>query len=105
MRDYMTIGSSPYDEDCVQVGTDEYYERYRIELNALKNQMLRVLGEPPELTSLGIKSFPHDFGTYHELVCFYDDEDEASSEYAFRCESELPAKWDEQALAELKGGD
>jgi len=103
VRDYMTIGSSPYDEDCAQVGTPDYYERTKIELNALKNQMLRVLGEPPALTSLSIKAFPHDFGTYHELVCNYDDDDDASTEYAFRCEAELPAKWDDEALAEMKG--
>ena len=40
-------------------------------------------------TPVSVKSFPHDFGTYHEIVLFYDDtlideweysEDEASTD-------------------------
>jgi hypothetical protein len=34
-------------------------------------------------------------------VCRYDDEDEAATEYAYRCESESPAHWDDAARAEL----
>ena len=101
MRDYINIGSSPSGEDCAQVGTDNYLERDKKECTALIHQLYRELGEAPDVTYLSIKSFPHDFGTYHEVICYYDDEDEDSTLYAFKCEANLPELWDEEAKKEL----
>ena len=53
----------------------------------------RVVGPEPPGAKLAVKSFPHDLGTYHEVVCWY--EDEASEEYAMKCESDGPSKWPE----------
>lgn len=103
MRDYMNIASAPASEDCAQVGTDDYSMRAQRECQALINQLRRELGDEPDYTNLKIKSFPHDFGTYYEVVCYYDDEDEDSRDYAFRCEGELPDKWDNKAREELAG--
>lgn len=36
MRDYVFLGSSPVDEDCAQVGADNYPELSRLELDAYK---------------------------------------------------------------------
>jgi len=101
MRDYINIGSSPYDEQCAQVGTPDYHEKVARECRAYKRQLIRQFGEPPEGAALAIKSFPHDFGTYHEVVCYYDTEIEGSKEYAFKLESDGPSNWDEQARTEL----
>lgn len=101
MREYMNVGCSPASEDCAQVGAKDYYPRALNECKALINQLRREIGEEPMYTTLRVKAFPHDFGTYHEVVCYYDDEDEESTDYAFRCESELPDKWDDKAREEL----
>jgi hypothetical protein len=102
MRDYISIGSSPTDESCAQVGSDNYERQSKKECKAFIHQLLRQFGEEPYLASLRIKYFPHDFGTYSEVVCYYDDEIEESRSYAYKLESETPSKWDKEALEELK---
>ena len=104
MRDYVCIGSSPAYEDCAQVGSDDYFEKSRIELRAFRNQLIRVFGEPPYGAELRIKAFPHDFGTYHEVVCYFDDSEPESVEYAFRVENHAPENWDTEALWEIAAG-
>lgn len=100
-RDYLTIGSSPTEEDCAQVGSGNYEYQSKLECKAFIHQLRRVFGEEPEGASLSIKSFPHDFGTYREVVCYYDPDEGLASEYAFRLENDTPAKWDTEALEEL----
>ena len=99
--DYTSIGSAPAYESCTQLGTDGYTERARRECRALIRQLIRMHGEPPPGARLAIKSCPHDFGTYYEVVCFFDPGDPEALEYAYRCEDGLPEYWDEAASEEL----
>lgn len=94
MLDYMTLGPTPADEPCAQVGSADYYERAREECARYKAQLLRQFGEPPKNASLRVKGFPHDFGTYYEVCVVYEANDETACEYAYRLEAHLPAKWD-----------
>ena len=103
MSDYIEISSTPFEEPCVQVGAADYPKWARIECQTLINQLRRVRGEEPEGAKLLIRSNPHDFGTYYEVACRYDEQNEAAVEYAFACEnSEGIATWDEQARKELQ---
>ena len=52
------------------------------------------LGQEPEGSWLSTKSFPHDFGTYYDVVCYFNTDIEASVDYAYRCEAETPATWE-----------
>jgi len=100
-RDYLTIGSAPSGEECAQVGSDDYEARMRRETRAFIGQIIRQLGEPPTGARLAVKGFPHDYGTYHEVVCWYDDNYPDSVEYAFKCEAECPENWDAAAEVHL----
>ena len=42
-----------------------------------------------------IKSFPHDFGTYREVVVYYDTDD--NDPIAYEVEANLPKTWDEES--------
>lgn len=101
MTDYLNIGGSPTDEHCAQVGQPDYYEKGRAECVAFKHQLVRAFGEEPDGAHLAVKSFPHDFGNYLEVICYFDDDNEKAREYAFRLEGNTPALWDEEAKAEL----
>lgn len=103
MRDYLSIGCSPADEECAQVGTENYWVRSGRECHAFLHQLTRIFGLAPAGAYLSVKTFPHDFGEYREVVCYFDTDVEESQEYAFRLESEAPAKWDEEARKELEG--
>ena len=111
MREYLTIGSSPYDEPCAQVGSADYRERMRLETRALINQMERIHPVPKDDDPVyanasftpyyATKSFPHDFGSYHEVCAIYDDEHEASCKWAYQAEDLCPSEWDTEARKEL----
>lgn len=103
MKEYMQIGSAPYNVDCAQVGSTAYnYDaRSRIECYAFLDQIKRVCGEPPEGAGIIVKSFPHDFGAYREVCVVYDDQNEEATQYAFKCESADIGEWDDEAIKEL----
>ena len=93
-RDYIDIGSSPSEEDCAQVGSPDYERRARTECARFIELIRKTLGEEPPGAHLAVKSNPHDFGTYYEVVCYYQYADEEAQKYAYRCESDAPARWD-----------
>ena len=95
MRDYLTIGSAPCDEDCAQVGQPNYIWQARQECQRFIQLIRTKLGPEPEGARLAVTSFPHEFGDYLEVVCHFDTDVSAAVDYAYQCESEAPATWEE----------
>jgi hypothetical protein len=93
MRDYLELGPTPCNEPCAQVGEDDYTARAFAECRRYIECIRKMLGNEPDGARLGIKAFPHDFGNYHEVVCYYDDDNEEAVNYAFKCESDGPKTW------------
>ena len=100
MRDYLDIGCTPADEPCEQVGPNCNYPKMRLECRVFIGQLRRIFGPEPEGADLRVKGFSHDFGTYYEVVCYFDCDNKAAVEYAYRCEN-IPASWDQEAKEEL----
>lgn len=96
MRDYLDFETTPADEPCAQVGDEDYSKWARLEVEALRAQLLRTFGEPPS------GGFKRDFGSYLGLRFIFDDEDEAAGEYGYNIEGEFPQYWDNQAKEFLK---
>ncbi len=98
----MEIGSTPYDENCAQVGTANYHERANKELTAYSNQLNRIFSDA---ASKGIvfkeKWFDHDFGSYGEICMHWNTDNEVADVYAYEIERSLPSNWDEEAKKEL----
>ncbi len=100
MRDHIEIGSSPCDEACVQVNPQgDYHDAMKAECRRFLELIRKKLGPEPEGTRLSIKSNPHDFGTYYEVVCYFDDVYPEAQAYAFRCESDAPRTWNDDHLS------
>ena len=101
-REFLNIGCVPCDEQCQQVGMDHFDSMKEMqECREFLRMLRRVMGPEPAKALLAIKGYNHDFGVYHEVICYYDPEDEESIEYAFKCEGETPMKWDNIAKANL----
>jgi hypothetical protein len=98
VNDLTYCGSAPPDEPCAQVGADDYHDKARAECKAWRDALRKAFGPEPEGARLTIKSNPHDFGSYLEVVCFFDPENEAAVNYAFKCEGEGPATWEEAGV-------
>ena len=94
MRNYFCIGASPSEEDCAQVGQPDYRRKAIAECVRFIQLIRDTLGHEPEGAELRIKAFDHDFGVYHEVVCWFDTDIPESVEYAQRCEGETPATWE-----------
>jgi hypothetical protein len=101
MKEVLELCCSPVYEDCAQVGSEDYYVQVKKECRALINQLRRQFGNEPPGCILFIKSNSHDFGTYHEVAAKFDDNNEEAIEYAYKIESNLPLRWDEEAKKEL----
>ena len=95
MRDYIVIGSTPCGEECAQLGTEGYYKKAMAESKRFIQLLRKTFGDEPFGALLAIKAFDHDFGTYHEVVCYFQDDNEEAMNYAYRCENETPETWDE----------
>jgi hypothetical protein len=95
MRDYVCLGCSPVDEKCVQVGEDNYSEKAKKECRKFINLIKRKFGEEPDGACLTVGSFPHDFGTYFQVICSFDDQNTKASDYAFNIEDYLPQTWND----------
>ena len=103
MRDFVELGSTPCEEDCVQVDPEkDYLGSMREECLQFMDLIRKKLGPEPEGARLGIKRNPHDFGPYLDVVCYYDDEDEAARRYAHLCEAQAPRTWaDDKPIVEV----
>lgn len=102
------IGSTPCEEECAQVGTDDYSVRARKECKAYINQLRRFIVSKgfdnvtiESKIRLLIKSNSHDFGTYHEVACRFDESNEEACNIAYMLEGNGPTRWDALARAEL----
>jgi hypothetical protein len=96
MRDYFSLGQTPSAEDCAQVGQPDYRRKALAECQRFIDLIRETLGPEPKGAELAIKSFPHDFGTYYEVVIWFERDDAEAIAYAVRCEDDAPRTWDEE---------
>jgi len=100
MRDYLEIGSSPNGEDCVQVDSkSDYLPEMKLELKRYKKFLEDKFPIPVNvLAYFGIKWNSHDFGSYGEVVVYFDDDDEIAQEFAFYVEGNSPELWTDNEI-------
>lgn len=94
-KDYMSIGCTPAAEDCVQVSQTEYYlDRMLDECRRYKEMLQAKFADCTKVT-IKVKQFPHDFGTYAEVVAEYDSNDPIATAQAIHIENNAPQYWTE----------
>ena len=98
MRDYMTLGSVPYEEDCIQMGKEGQKEECRKFVNMLREKFINI----PEWASFSVKSNPYEYDYYYEAAVNWNDDDEESTQFAFFVESNIPARWDDTEQIDWK---
>ena len=96
-RDYINIGSTPSSETCIGVGQPGA----RAETLVYSRQLKREF--PAGMFTM--KAFSHDFGTYHEVVAWFNTDaivaDDPERQAAFDAEGGADEKWDATARCEL----
>ncbi len=92
---FLEIGGTPCDEECAQTGVTRDAQEYnRLECRAYIEALRIKYGKEPEGAELRLKGSSHEFGTYYEVACHYDQNNEAARSYAFKVENGL-ATWEE----------
>ncbi len=92
-RKYIEIGQGPAEESCAQVGSSGYDEIAPREAERSIHLIRDHLGTEPQGARLMVKRFPHEFGSYYETVCTYDEDNPEAMGYAMKCENEAPVRW------------
>ena len=95
MRDYITLGPVPYEEECQQLGCDYNQVKAREEVRRYIEQLKVMFPIPDESYTLqfGVRSFNHEFGTYYEAVIYYDSDIESEVDFAINVEANTPAHY------------
>ncbi len=103
MIDYLYLGPTPSDENCAQIGDDNFREQCNKEMEAYIDQLNRMYPEVSRYKEMRFKKHwqQHDFGSYGEVVITYNDEDEEQSTLALKVEWNLPSNWDEIAKEKI----
>lgn len=103
-RDFLTLGPVPVEEKCTQVGTHDPHDNI-LECTVYAAQLQRIFPDIPVQAEFFIEKNIHEFGTYYEVAILFNPDDEASTTYALRVETQLPGKWDDLAIEELSKQD
>jgi hypothetical protein len=99
--DYVSLSSVPCEEECAQVGSENYHERMREESRRYIAGLKRLFPMPDGTTARFVnKGFPHDFGTYHEVCIVFSDSDEIGMAYAYHVDSHPVGTWEELKTGE-----
>ena len=94
--------TSPYGEDCVYVGMDNYLPRANNEAARFLAQIRKHYGDEPGNSELKIKHNPHDFGTYLSIEFYYEADNEEEVDYGFDIEGDVKnalETWDKEFAA------
>lgn len=102
MRDLVYLGSAPPDEPCAQVGSYGYREAVLDQCKRYIALIRKTVGIELFGAKLKVEWQEHDFGSYAEVVCWYDDAIDGAREYAYRCESDGPLTWDPLGIEEFE---
>ena len=97
-RPFVNLGSAPCKEKCVETGDSRYRQNAFRECQTYIQAIRNYLGYEPEGACLEMKGFDHGLGVFYEVVCFYDEANQAAVDYAFRCESQAPHTWEEGSV-------
>ena len=89
----LSIGSSPYDEECVMVESGRNY------LPAMRTEAERFIAMLQKRFAnfsrirFFVQRNNHDFGTYLDVAVRFDDNDEQAGNEAYFAESHIPGTW------------
>lgn len=106
---YYEIGPTPVNEECAQVGQENYLSQAVSECRAFCNQILRHYPAPNEFCRIVIKRNTHDFGGCYEVGASIHgagsiSQANANKEWVSQIEGDpkgVLENWDEESLAEL----
>lgn len=93
MKDFISLGTVPCNENCCQVGRPNYDKYGKLEANEFKRMIENTLG-PFHYVKIKVTKNPHDFGSYYDVIVEFD-RDEIQIATACEIEDNVPITWDD----------
>jgi hypothetical protein len=103
--DEMELGPTPAEESCQQLGSDNYAVDAKKECRVYIEFLQRLFPIPEHLEEslmFKIKSCPHDYGDYYDVMIKFDSEIPEAVDFAYNVEANLPGEWDDIAREKLR---
>lgn len=103
--DILEIGSTPAEEQCQQVGAENYALLAKKECKIYKEMLERLFPIPEHLQQevyFYIKANPHDLGTYYEVAIKFNAAISEVVDFVYNVDEKAPSVWDETALTQLR---
>jgi hypothetical protein len=94
MEFHVTLGATPCDEPCEQVGPDFRPHVAQAECERFIALIRSKVGPEPNGAKLKVKWFSHDFGRYPEVIVVYDENNPEAEEFAWNLEANVPTTWE-----------
>ena len=94
---WISLGTSPLDEKCVQVSEGLYLDDMKKEAKRYKSLLDHKIDELDKI-SFRIKTDEHDFGPYLTIDLLYDTDDKESRKQAIYVENNLPLTWEDSSV-------
>lgn len=101
------LSSTPCDEQCSDIGEDDFERLNRLECRAFIAQLNRLFPIPAELkgkVEYGIQLSRHDYGSYREVVIRGAGNIPQVATFTAKVESHAPTHWDYLAKVDLAVG-
>lgn len=102
MIDHIEIGTVPANEECAQVGSENYKTLAIIESKVFIDQLERMF---PNEVLVGVRFKTswndHDFGKYLSIKIVFQDDSSIQSEAAYAIDRSIPENWDHQSILKL----
>lgn len=97
MREKVWLGNAPYNEKSEAAGMPDYDPQLaRAECRQYIEAIRKKCGPEPDGARLRIITEQHDSaGSYLEVVCEYDVDNQQAAEYAYRVDESTPSTWAE----------
>lgn len=100
-KDWINLGTIPYDEDCAQTGvTIDHEKMNKIECQVLIEQLEETFPESVGMYKRNTNH--HDFGTYYDVEIGFEEGNEQQMDIAFKVEENYPANWTDKSKERLK---
>ena len=102
-KDYLTLSCNPAEEEWPG-GPDSTTDQQSAVLRRYLQMLVDKFPIPPDLEGkvrFARKTFPHDFGSYTEVVVWFDTEDRRARSFAYMCDAEMPGRWTDTEVVRL----
>ena len=98
--EFLVIGTAPAKEIVPSAKPYQATLGKRV-AEVFAKQVIRHLGSPPPGVRITVERIRYGSRSLYCAVCYYDPADGHAAEYAWRCETDVPTRWDQAARLEL----